>query len=109
MWKVEFYSSKVKQGIREWPEGIRGKFARIVMVIESIGPLALQKKLIEPLGDGLFEIRPKGMEGIARAFFCYMPGKRVIILHEFIKKTQKTPPSEMAIARTRMKEVMARG
>ena len=56
-------------------------------------------------GDGLFEIRARGKEGIGRAFFCTMVGKRVVILHGFIKKTQATPPDEIKIARKRMKEM----
>jgi phage-related protein len=56
-------------------------------------------------GDGLFEIRARGKEGIGRAFFCTMVGKRVVILLGFIKKTQATPPDEIKIARKRMKEM----
>ena len=56
-------------------------------------------------GDGLFETRARGKEGIGRAFFCTMVGKRVVILHGFIKKTQATPPDEIKIARKRMKEM----
>lgn len=57
------------------------------------------------MGDGLFELRPKGSEGIARVFYCMLIGKRIMILHGFIKKTQKTPPKELAVAKRRMKEV----
>ena len=42
------------------------------------------------MGDGLFEIRAKGQEGIGRALFCTVVGKRIVILHGFIKKTEKT-------------------
>jgi len=58
-----------------------------------------------PFGDGLFEIRAKGVEGIGRAFFCCVVGRRVIILHGFIKKTQTTPSKELEIARRRLKEI----
>ena len=56
-------------------------------------------------GDGLFELRLKGAEGIARIFFCTLIGRRVMMLHSFIKKTQKTPTREIEVARKRMKEV----
>ena len=56
-------------------------------------------------GDGLFELRPKGRSGIGRAFYCYMVGKQVIVLHAFIKKTQRTPENELKLARKRLKEV----
>lgn len=58
-----------------------------------------------PVGRGLFEIRAKSSEGIGRAFFCYMKGERIYILHAFVKKTQKTPKKELNLAKRRMKEV----
>ncbi|MFA7241080.1 MAG: type II toxin-antitoxin system RelE/ParE family toxin [Sulfuricellaceae bacterium] len=57
------------------------------------------------MGEGLFELRCKGEEGIGRAFYCTMVGREIVILHSFIKKTQETPPSELRIARKRLKEV----
>jgi phage-related protein len=56
-------------------------------------------------GGGLFELRLKGMEGIARVFFCTLVGKRIVMLHGFVKKTQRTPTGERLIAENRMKEV----
>ena len=56
-------------------------------------------------GDGLFELRLKGAEGIARVFFCALIGRRIMMLHSFIKKTQKTPQRELEVARKRVKEV----
>jgi phage-related protein len=47
----------------------------------------------------------KGKEGIARVFFCTKIGKKIIMLHSFIKKSQKTPKKEIEIARKRKKEV----
>jgi phage-related protein len=57
------------------------------------------------MGGGLFELRLKATEGIVRVFYCTMIGKRIMILHQFTKKTKKTPPKESGIARRRMKEV----
>ncbi len=59
-----------------------------------------------PLKSGLFELRVKGKEGIARVFYCTRIGKRIIMLHMFIKKSQKIPKSELNIAIKRMKEVI---
>jgi len=53
---------------------------------------------------GLFELRLKGAEGIARVFFCTMVEQEIVMLHSFIKKTQKTPEKELKIAKARMKE-----
>lgn len=57
------------------------------------------------LGDSLFELRLKGQEGIARVFYCTTIGKEIIILHSFIKKTDKLPSKELKLARTRLKEI----
>jgi phage-related protein len=57
------------------------------------------------LGNGLFEIRAKGQEDIGRSVFCMMKGREIIILHSFIKKTQKTPKQHLALAKKRMSEV----
>ena len=53
---------------------------------------------------GLFELRLKGAEGIARVMYCLMIERQILVLHVFVKKTQKTPPRELRIARQRMKE-----
>jgi phage-related protein len=57
------------------------------------------------MGEGLFELRCKGKEGIGRAFYCIMVGRELVVLHSFIKKTQDTPDKELALARKRLKEV----
>lgn len=56
-------------------------------------------------GDGLFELRLKGAEGIARVFFCTLVGRRIVMLHSFIKKSNKTPQRELEIAESRLKEL----
>jgi len=57
------------------------------------------------MGDGLFELRLKAAEGIARVFYCTLVARRIVILHQFVKKTEKTPPRELEVARRRLKEV----
>ena len=57
------------------------------------------------MGDGLFELRCKNVEGIGRTFYCTMIGRKIVILHSFIKKTQETPDRELKTARKRLKEV----
>lgn len=56
------------------------------------------------MGKNLFELRLKGAEGIARIFFC-IKARRIIMLHLFIKKTQKTPKKELKTALSRLMEV----
>lgn len=71
--------------------------------------LAIGPNLGEPhtkaMGDGLFELRLKGAEGIARVFYCTLIGKRLVMLHSFIKKSDRTPKRELEIAHQRMKKI----
>jgi phage-related protein len=101
-WKITFFNQKVETGVLAFPAGILANFLHISEVIEEFGP-ALGKPHTAPMGNGLFEIRAKGKEGIGRAFFCAV--KEIVILHSFIKKTQRTPKKELEKARRRLKEL----
>jgi phage-related protein len=84
--------------------GFVARFIRYAERMEVYGP-DLGMSHTRAMGDGLFELRLKGPEGIARVFYCTLSGRRVMMLHHFVKKTQKTPTKEIDIARKRMKEV----
>jgi phage-related protein len=103
-YSVEYFSQRVLDEIESWPVGIFADYARLVELLIEFGP-GLMMPHSRPLGDGLFELRPRGREGIGRALYCYMVGQRVVVLHSFVKKTQEVPKSDLAIARKRMKEV----
>ncbi|MBU2644586.1 type II toxin-antitoxin system RelE/ParE family toxin [bacterium] len=87
-----------------FPPGILANLLHILEMIEEYGP-ALGKPHTSPMGDGLFEVRAKGKEGIGRSLFCSVKGKEVVILHSFIKKSQRTSKKELDLARKRMKEI----
>ncbi|NLI29145.1 MAG: type II toxin-antitoxin system RelE/ParE family toxin [Nitrospiraceae bacterium] len=101
---VEYFHPRVKAEIENWPDGILADYAKIVELLMEFGP-SLRMPHSRPLGNGLFELRPKGREGIGRAFYCYVIKQRIVILHAFIKRTQDTPERELKVARRRMKEV----
>ena len=107
-WIVDFYDQSVYDVLMEWPDKIKQRFLRLVELLEKHGHDLGMPYTCE-LGEGLFELRAKGMEGIGRAFFCYAANKRVIILHGFIKKTPKTPLKELRLARAKLKEVRKYG
>jgi len=103
-WHISFYNKKVEADTLSFPKGVLANFLHIVEMIEECGP-ALGLPYTKSLGNGIFEIRAKGTEGIGRSIFCTVKNREVIILYSFIKKTQKTPNKEMGIARKRLKEV----
>lgn len=70
----------------------------------ALGP-NLGEPLTKAFGDGLFELRLKGAEGIARVFYCTLVGRRIVMLHSYIKKSNKTPRRELDVARGRSDEV----
>jgi|SRR5690606_17779143 len=104
-WKVSFYDEKVMKNLFKWPAGIKAKFTHIVELLEQHWPQDVGMPFVKAMEDGLFEIRAKSKEGIGRALFCMVIGKEVVILHGFIKKTQKTPAKELEIAKKRLREV----
>lgn len=103
-YSIHFYNASVQAAIEDWPAGINASFTRIAEQMLESGP-NLGMPYTRPFGDGLFEIRAKGEEGIGRAFFCAMVGRRIVILSGFIKKSQQTPDKELKLARKRLKEV----
>jgi len=103
-YSIEYFHSRVKEEIESWPSGILADYARIVELLMEYGP-QLRMPHSRSLGDGLFELRPRGAEGIGRVFYCFMVQKRIVILHAFMKKTEETPVRELKLARKRMKEV----
>ncbi len=103
-WKITFFNQKVEAEALAFPAGILANLLHILEMIEDFGP-ALGKPHTAPMGGGLFEIRAKGKEGIGRALFCTVKGQEIVILHSFVKKTQRTPKKELDKARRRMKEL----
>lgn len=89
----------------ELPKGILANFLRVAELIEEFGP-DIGRPHTAPLGRGLYEIRAKGKEGIARSVFCTVKGDEIIILITVIKKDNKIPKRHMDTARKRMKEIL---
>ena len=104
-WTISFYSEKVESETLALPPGVLASFLRITELIKEFGP-DLGRPHTAPLGQGLFEIRAKGKEGIARSVFCTVRGREIVILLTTIKKQNKLPKRQMQTARKRMKEIL---
>jgi len=103
-YSVEYFHSRVRDEIESWPAEILADYARLVELVMELGP-DLGMPHSRAMGGGLFELRPRGREGIGRALYRYVTGRRVVTLHAAVKKTQATPKRDLSIARKRMKEV----
>jgi len=101
---VAYFNQRVLDEVELWPVGILADYARLVELLVEFGP-HLRMPHSRPIGGGLFELRPRGREGIGRALYCFVVGRRVVILHAFVKRTRATPQHDLEIARKRMKEV----
>ena len=101
---IVYYSDAVQTQILDLPDTLAARYIVLTRRMVVLGP-NLGAPHTKAFGEGLFELRLKGAEGIARVFFCTLIGKRIVSLHSFIKKSDKTPPREREIAEVRMKEV----
>jgi phage-related protein len=92
----------VRDWLRELDPADRNAIGQNLMRVQFRWPVGMP--LCRPLGGGLWEVR-SDLSGhrIARVFFCFTEG-RLLALHGFIKKTQKTPDAELNLARKRMRE-----
>jgi phage-related protein len=94
--------------VRAWLKGLDETDRRIIgqdIAIAEFGwPVGMP--VCRSLGSGLYETRSDLAKGrIARVVFC-VAKKQMVLLHAFIKKTQKTPKSEIDLASRRMKEIV---
>jgi phage-related protein len=93
----------VRDWLRELPAEDRKVIGRDIARVEYGWPVGMPTW--RPLGSGLYEVRSNLPGGrTARVLLCVAEG-RLVLLHGFFKTTQQTPPSEMAIARSRQKDV----
>jgi len=103
-YEIEYFHPRVLAEIEAWPVDVLADYAHLVELLIEYGP-NLRLPHSRAMGDGLFELRPRGRSGIGRAFYCFLVGKRVVLVHAFVKKTQQTPDKELRLARKRMKEL----
>ena len=104
-WVVEFLDESVEALLDALPEDIQASFLRIAELIRSKGLEQVREPYVKHLDGPIWEMRLKGRGGIARAAYVTAIGKRVVVVHVFGKKTEKTPRREIEIALRRAKEV----
>lgn len=103
-WTVETRSETVDEEVAALPPKIQATPPWIMERIEERGLPALRSPHVGHLGEGMYDLRAKGQEGIGRALFV-IRGTRVIVLHAFQKKTQKIPARAIDLAWKREKSV----
>lgn len=89
------------------PKKFEAKVHRDVLLLGRYGNDP-QGKLTKSLGDGIFELRSKHSSHISRVLYFFRSGKKIILTHGFVKKTQKTPQNQLDLAKKYRKEYIER-
>ena len=102
-WTVETLAA-VEDEILALPPKLQARLLRLMEMVEAVGLDQIHEPHVKHLDGKLWELRAKAPEGIARGIYVAVTGRRVVVLHVFVKKTQKTPKAALELARERMKE-----
>jgi phage-related protein len=101
---VQFFRLGDKQPVREWlqglPKSVRQKVGWNIQAVQWRWPVGLP--LVDGFGKGLYEVRTSVDDDIYRVLFCNIQ-HAMVLLHGFMKKTQKTPKADLDLARKRQK------
>lgn len=104
-WAFGTLNAVVDAEVAALPADMQARFLRYGDIIEQAGFEGLPRESVKHFEGRLWELRMSGRDGISRAIYVTASGRRVVVVRVFIKKTQKTPPRELEIARQRAKEV----
>ena len=104
-WTVETLGTIVDAEIAALPKEMQAAFLRLAERIEVVGLERIGHPHVKHLQDKLWEMRFSGRDGIGRAIYVTAVGRRVIVVHAFVKKTQKTPRAALDLAERRAREI----
>jgi len=108
VFELELYETEDgKEPVAEFLDSLDSKMnAKLIGLMELLEEKGteLREPYSAPLGDGIFELRCKLGSNITRALYFFFVGKRIVVTNGFVKKTQKTPPTEIKLAKDRRKD-----
>jgi phage-related protein len=104
-WRVEVLNETVAAEIAALPTDMQARLLRLSERIAQAGLESLREPHLKHLDGKLWELRLTGRDEIARALYVTAIGRRVVVVRAFVKKTQKTPRSEIDLALERSKEI----
>jgi phage-related protein len=102
------YDERFEEWMEKASQDIKARVLRIIDMLVAYGPHNVREPYVKPVKgyQKLFELRAKGKDGIARVFYFTFTGKRIVLLHGFMKKSARTPAREIETAKARMKEAL---
>jgi phage-related protein len=104
-WAFRTLNAVVDAEIKALPADMQARLLRFAEIIEQVGFEGLLRDAVKQLEGKLWELRIIGRDGISRAIYVTAAGRRIVVVRVFVKKTQKTPPRELELARKRAKEI----
>jgi phage-related protein len=104
-WIVETLNATVDRELAALPDDMRARLIRIAELIAAVGLTRVGEPHVKHLSGPVWEMRLSGKAGIARALYVAAGVQRVVIVRAFVKKTRKTPSSEIELALRRAKEL----
>lgn len=112
MFDVEYYEKEdgtfpAEEFILSLDSKMQAKMFRELNLLETFGN-QLREPHSKPLGDGIYEIRAKVASDITRVLYFFVVNKKIILTNGFVKKTQKTPDNEIALAKKYRKDYLER-
>jgi phage-related protein len=102
-WTIEV-TPVAERELQGLPDDLQARFVHVAEMLEDLGPERVGMPHVRPLGRKLWEMRLKGRDNIARAIYFTTTARRLVVVRVFVKKSQKTPHREIALAEQRMKE-----
>ncbi len=112
MFDVEYYEKEdgtfpAEEFILSLDSKMQAKMFRELDLLETFGN-QLREPHSKPLEDGIYEIRAKVASDITRVLYFFVVNKKIILTNGFVKKTQKTPDNEIALAKKYRKDYLER-
>lgn len=107
MMKAAVFHPKARQAVRGFPDEVKRELGKVIFDLQNGKNIGMP--LSRPMPEvalGVEELRVRDSSGIYRTFYYKKYKRGILILHAFSKKTQKTLPREMEIARKRLKEML---
>jgi len=105
--KPVVFHPKARDAIRFFPREIRDRVGKALFLLqmgERLGmPLSRPMPAVSP---GVAELRIHGEDGQFRAFYLVESSQGILVMHAFVKKSRATPPTEIQLARKRLKEML---
>ena len=106
--KVVFFKTETgNEPVREWLKALSKEDCKVIgsdiLTVQYVWPVG--KPLVDNLGDGLWEVRSRLNNRIARTLFAVVD-EEIVLLHGFIKKQQRTPQDELDLAKKRKKQYL---